>query len=668
MKRMLLFVACFLTLQATAQSDWQDALHDWMTTEEADEGYGEETMELLQELSESKINLNQTSRQELEQLPFLTAQQIEDLVEYIDRYRPLRTMNELLMLESLDPTSRELLQHFVYIGGETPRRTWPTLADVKKYGKHTLMATAKIPLYRRQGDKRSAGGYLGYPYRHDIRYQFTYGNRVKFGLTGGQDAGEPFFSNKNWLGYDHYSYYFQLRQMGRLEELNVGHYRVQMGMGLVMNTGFHMGKLTTLQAMGRSTHVLTAHSSRSAMGYLQGAAATVRLKPRWTLTAFASYRPVDATLNDNASARTIVTDGYHRTNTELLKKNNTHEVDAGCRMAWRATVHGGQASVAFNSVFTHFDRRLQPQQTVDYRQYALAGNDFLNVSIDYGYVNHRLSFNGETALNRSGAMAAIHAVSYRLTDTWTAMLLHRYYGLRYTSYHAHSFSEGSGVQNEHGIYGALTWAPSRKLVVRAYADYAHFPGPRYQVSLPSDAFDALLHARVYNNRCNVEVRYRFHLRQRNNSNKTLLQNRYEHRARLRLTVDPRPMLSLQTQADGAIVETSETRSRGIMVSQQAAWTARWLHVDANVGWFHTDDYDSRLYQYERSVLYDFSFPMYYGHGIRYALRARAILGNFTLTAKVGVTDYFDRSVISTGLQHIDGSSQPDILLQLRYKF
>ncbi len=87
-----------------------------------------------------------------------------------------------------------------------------------------------------------------------------------------------------------------------------------------------------------------------------------------------------------------------------------------------------------------------------------------------------------------------------------------------------------------------------------------------------------------------------------------------------------------------------------------------------VGWFHTDDYDSRLYQYEPSVRYDFSFPMYYGHGLRYALMARADLGRFLVAAKIGTTNYFDRAVISSGLQQVSRSSMTDLLLQFLYRF
>ena len=658
----LFFFATSLYGQSSTFGDWQDDLRSWMTAEDIEEDYGEETMELLAEQAAAKINLNQTSREELEQLPFLTAQQVEGIVEYLHRYVPMRSLSELQMITSLDWHTRRLLSHFVYVGESKGKRVWPKFSDVVKYGRQSLMATAKFPFYDRKGDRN---GYLGYKYRHDVRYRFTYNDRIKFGLTAAQDAGEPFLANRNSMGYDHYSYYVQLRKMGRLEALNLGMYRVQLGLGLIANTGFHLGKLATLQSLGRSTHALTAHASRSATGYMQGAAATIRLSNRWRVTGFASYRPLDATLNADSTARTLLTDGYHRTPTEMEKKHNTHETDLGLSVGYRQ----GTFHVAANAVTTHLDRPLQPQQSALYRRYAAAGSSFFNASLDYGYNNHRMSIAGETAVNRDGALALLHTLSCKVADDLSLMLLHRYYDKRYTTLHGQSFSEGTSVQNEHGIYFGVTWRPTRSWLVQGYADYAHFDWPRYQVTAPSDAFDALLLARVIIKRWTLESRYRFHLRQRDSADKRLLQNRPEHRLRLRATLELSRQLTLQTQADGISVRQSGGGSLGLMLGQHVRWQCRWLQLDGQAAWFHTDDYDSRLYQYERSVAYDFSFPMYYGHGLHYSLMASAHLGRRLMaTGKFSVTDYFDRNTIGSGLQLIDRSSQPDLLVQVRYQW
>ena len=68
------------------------------------------------------------------------------------------------------------------------------------------------------------------------------------------------------------------------------------------------------------------------------------------------------------------------------------------------------------------------------------------------------------------------------------------------------------------------------------------------------------------------------------------------------------------------------------------------------------------------MLYDFSMPAFYGEGIRYSLMvSHQFNKRLSLTGKLGVTDYFDRSTMGTGYQQVNGSSMTDLLLQLRLK-
>ena len=649
MKLLFSFLLFFVSLPLLAQSDWREALHEWLSAEDMEESYGEELMEQLEELAQHPINLNQTSQEELETLPFLTATQVEEVVAYLDHYHPIRSLSELQMISALDPYTRRLLRYFVVAGEEKQPSASSALADVLKHGRHTLMLTGKIPFYVQEADRTA---YLGYKYRHDIRYQFS-NHHLKAGVTAAQDAGEPFFADKNRMGYDQYNYYVQLRDIGCLEELNLGHYRVQMGMGLVMNTRMLMGKQAALQTMQRSQHTLSAHSSRSSANHLQGIAATVRLASQWRLTAFASYQAIDATLNDDGSARTLLSSGYHRTASELEKKHNTHETNLGTSLGWQ----NGALHIHANAVYTHYDRSLQPDQSVLYRTYAVHGHHFLNASLDYGWRNHRWTLSGETALNQQGVLAAIHTLNGRLTSQFSLMLLHRYYDKRYTALHANSLREGSSIQNEHGIYVGGMWTPSRSWLLQGYADYAHFSWPRYQVSAASDAFDASLSARYSKKQWLWKVRYRLHLKQHDNATKNMLVNQLSHRLRMVFDWTPLSSLLLRLQADGVVVREQGASSRGVMVGQQVRWQTAWLKLTGCFAWYHTDDYDSRLYPYEPSVQYDYSFSPYYGRGIRYALMAQAHLAqHLTLATKFSVTNSFDRS------------SQAALLLQIGYTF
>lgn len=658
----LIFVLTMTGVSIRAQESrgWESYFDELASFDEETAAAREETYDILCDLEEHPININTATREDLERLPFLSDSQIQDICEYIYRYGPLKTIGELQMIGSLDYNRRHLMQSFVYAGDDGSDR-FPALRDIIKQGRHELLATARIPLYERKGDRN---GYLGYKYKHWVRYTFSHTDRLRAGLTASQDAGEPLFAEKNTLGYDHYSLYIQMNRLGRIETLVLGTYKLSFGMGLVMNNGFSMGKLAALSSLGRATASVRASSSRSAADYLQGAAATVRIARTVTASAFVSYRPLDATLNKkDSTVATIVTSGYHRTPAEMEKKNNTHSAATGMNVRW--TSNG--LHIGATAVYTHFDRELRPKTETLYRRYYPAGNDFMNAGIDYGYVCHRFAVNGETAVNRDGSIATINTISASLSESISLMLLQRFYSYRYTSLYANSFSDAGSTQNESGIYAGAEWRPAQRLRIAAYTDFAWSAWPRYQISWPSHSFDNMLSASYSGNGWTADTRYRIRIRQKDNEDKTALTNRTEHRARAGVTICPSARWQCRTQADFSLARHNR-ESCGFMVSQSAGYDAGKIQLYLSANYFDTDNYDSRLYAYERGTTYSFSFPAFHGNGMRCALMARAdILRNLTVTAKAGMTLYFDRDTIGSGYQTVDGRSMTDIDVQLRWR-
>ena len=658
----------WLALGVNAQTrPWEAYLNEVMMQEDMASAAWEQTYDLLCDLEEHPMDINQVTREQLEELPFLSAQQIEGIVEYLWRYGRMESLSELAMVRELDYTQRRLLSFFVYVGEEKPAPL-PTLKDIARYGQNELMAYARVPFYNRKGD---TDGYLGPKYRHWLRYQFTYGDQVKLGFVGSQDAGEPFFANRNKWGYDYYSFYLQLRNFRRLESLVLGNYRVSMGMGLVMNNSFSLGKMAMLQNLGRSSYTLRAHSSRS-VGSLFGAAATIDMGRHLKLTAFVSRSPADATLNKDGTVSSIIDTDYHRTETEMNKKHNLHPFKTGGCLRYNA--HGFH--LGMNALYTYLDRTLNPNTSTLYRQHYPQGTDFQNLSLDYGYASPKVAFSGETATDRKGHLATINTASLRVSDVLSLMVLQRFYSYAYSSLDAQSYSDGGKVQNESGIYLGLTWQPSLALRLSAYSDYAYFAWAKYQVSQSSYSWDNLLQATWQKQRWTLTGRYRLRLRQKDEEmiskneeggtrkEKTLV-DRWEHRGRLSADYAIATGLGGRMQIDGGCT----TDEWGGMVSATLAYTRRWLRLNGGFGYFHTDSYNSRVYLYELGPLYTYSSQMFYGEGIRYCLMARANVGkHLTLTAKIGISDYFDRTTIGSSYQQVDASSLSDLDLQLRWKF
>lgn len=660
----LLPLALLLALCVPAnaqQHDWDEYIGALTADDDNDIEISGDMAETLDELADNPIDINHATREDLARIPFLTDQQIEDIEAYIYQYHGMRTAGELALIESLDYKRRQLLQHFVRFDNGRAEKRFPRLDDILKGGKHTLTATANIPLYDRKGDRN---GYLGPKYRHYARYEFTFGNYVKAGLQGSQDAGEPFFAEKNSMGYDHYTYYIVLRQLGRIKALALGQYRLRMGMGLVMNTGTGFGKLMTLSSLGRSTNSISANTSRSQGNtYLQGAAATVALTKRLDLTGFFSYRGIDATLNKDGTIATILGTGYHRTPGEMEKKNNTHLLATGGKLHWEwQGLHTG-----VTGVYTRSDRELKPKTSQIYRRHYPAGTSFWNASVDYGYRNHWLTLNGETATGNSHGIATINSASAEIGSTLSVVALQRFYSFKYSAIYAQSFSDGGRVQNESGLYVGVNWQALPKLDVTFYTDYAYFAWPRYQASQSSHSWDNMLKMTYATGAWTILGSYRLKTRQKDNSGKNALTDDRTDRGRLSAAYN---VGKWSVKLQGDIAHNSYTaNSLGWMATATAALNIWKCSIAATAGYFDTDDYASRIYTYERGPRYSFYFPAYYGEGIHYAIFARADPSKHLMViAQCGVTDYFDRDHISSGLQQIDRSSQSDLQMQVVWKF
>lgn len=656
----LLFALSVPSFCQSEEHPWEKYYYYLAETEDLENTTWEDVYDALCDLEDNKIDLNRATREDFERILFLSPAQVEELCEYVYSYAPVRSLSELSMIESLSAVQRNLLSCFVYVSEDAEKQSFPTLGNILKHGRSELVAAAKVPLYDRKGDKN---GYLGYKYKHWFRYSFKYGQFVQAGITGSQDSGEPLFAGRNKWGYDYYSAYVLIRKLGRLKTLALGRYRLKTGMGLIMNNDFSFGKMASL-AVPNASNMIHAHSSRSEANYLQGAAATVSVAKGLDATAFVSYRKLDATPIDGTdSVRTILETGYHRTETEMAHKHNVSQTAAGANLRY----FNSGFHVGMTAVFSSLGKTLAPDTEQEFRRWYLSGRDFFNASIDYGYDRHDLSFNGETALDDNASLATINRISYQPDARLTLTALYRFYSYKFRTFFGNCFNDGGRVQNESGVYVGATWSPLPRLSIMAYSDYAYFAWPKYQISSSSHSWDNLVAAAYQAGAFRVSARYRLRLRQRDNSDKTALLTRAEQRARLQIGYASETF-SCTLQGDVCNSKYEES-SFGWMLSQNIEYKHEWLKAYAAISYFHTDDYSSRLYAYEKGLLYTFSFPMLYGHGMRYTASLRAELSrNLLLICKAGTTKYFDRDTISSSYQQIDGSSVTDIEAQIKWKF
>ena len=650
-----------------AQEAWEETIHQ-LATEDGDNTQWETLYEELAEWREHPLNINTATKEQLEKFPFLTDIQIENILYYLYKYGAMLGSKELYMVEDLDRKTINHLLPFITFGKAEKEKRKMTLKEVAKYGRHELMARLDVPLYTRKGYYTK---YLGYGFYHNVRYSFRYSDKITLGLTAEKDAAEPFFEGKNRKGYDYYSPYLLLHDVGRFKTLALGNYRLSYGHGLVMNTDFSLGKSTMVSSMHRRATGIKKHSSTDEYNYFQGIAASYRLSNRWSLDAFYSYRKMDATV-DNLLITSLKKDGYHRVKADFEKKNTVSNQLVGSHLYY----NGKQYELGLTAVYNVFNKVLKSSPRT-YNRFYPQGRDFFNAGLTYKFFWNRFIFSGETALDKRGRIATLNVLTYSPSTETRFILLNRFYDMAYQSLYAKSMGEGSMVQNESGVYAGVETRLMKSFSLNAYADFFYFPYKKYQLSRnETTGFDGMVQLNYEpKEELTMFLRYRYKQKQKDynpdEDEKTILPYT-QQKWRYQLGYEPSEEWLLKTTVDYVHCGYKGVEaSQGVLVAQSAGFRPPKfpLRMDATVAWFHTDDYSSRISLYEKSLLYAFSVPSFYGHGMRFALQAHYTFGDrLILEAKYACTHYRDRDVIGTALEQIEGNTKHDLYFQLRWKF
>ncbi|MCD7972144.1 MAG: helix-hairpin-helix domain-containing protein [Candidatus Azobacteroides sp.] len=684
MKRLYILSCIFLfSFLFYGQEKWEEYIAD-LTVENENE---EELMNLYESfslLAQYPLNLNEATKDNLQELPFLSDIQIEKLYEYLIKYGPMQTIYELRMVPDLDLRTIELILPFIKV--EKPDQPSPVFSfkDLAK-GKHIYMIRVDKCLNTKEGyksiqeeefKKNPNKRYLGAPFYHSIRYEYKYQNKLQIGFNAEKDAGEIFW-NKEKKGYDFYSAYFLLKESGHIKTFVLGNYRLNIGQGLIMNNDFSLGKNNRSLSSGKKRLSVKAHSSNREYNFLQGIATTIKLK-NITGTFFYSNNKMDANIDEESNhILSIKKDGLHRTENELSKKHTARLKTYGTSFAFNKH----KFTTGINLLHYEFDKPLVPEEK-PYNFFYFRGTSNTNISLDYYGQFSQFTFFGETAISQNRAFATLNGIRIEASSFCHLNILYRYYAKNYQSFFANAFSESSSIQNENGIFMGMEINPFSFWNFNGYIDIFSFPWLQYGTDLPSSGFDSSLQVTYSPRRIiSILLSYRYKNKESNMASSYLseedhtypIENRISHRFRHQISYTGIPEIKTKTSLDYIFYQAAGAAytDKGYLLSQEINWQQKKpdLELTAQIKYFNTDSYNSRLYGYERNVLYAFSIPSYYGKGFRTVLNVRYHMNaHLSGWLRLTRTRYTDREEIGSGLEKIEGNKKHDISFLIRWRF
>lgn len=641
----------------------------------------------LTQLYASPIDLNRASREDLEATYLLSERQLRSLFAYLADYGDLLSIYELQAVPDFDvPTIRRLLPFVTVAGNPRLFGALPTPVD-----NYLIIRTERV-LEEQKGFSTASPDKNGkFPTRYQgsasqwyARYRYSRPRAFSVGLTLEKDPGEPLVwqPSTRQYGADYISGHVQVQNRGHWRNLLVGDYQVQVGQGLVLSAGFVLGKgAETVQTVRRPTLGARPYTSLTEYGFFRGATATYALHKKLDITLLASRIRRDAntvagvTADENV-ATSLQTSGLHRTLSELADRGSLLETNLGAHLLYH---NRQQLQLGLTVLQTTYDQTFQKRDQL-YNQYEFTGRHNLVVGIHGSYIWRNLNFFGEAARSagsetNSGGIGAVGGILASLTKKLDMAVALRHYDRNFHSFYANAFSEGSRNINESGAYLGLKYVVYRRLTLSSFVDVYRFPWLKYLVDAPSSGFDYLVMARYTPNRKTAfYVVYHDEHKQKNRPGSKTTPKELVGTIRRTLALNAdytlMPGLTMRSRAQwGDFVYKGNPGSNGFALIQDVNVDYRRWSLSGRVALFGTDDYDSRQYVYERDVLYAFSFPAYFNHGVRHYLLAQyGVNRHLTLWLRWARTDLTNQTTVGSDLDQINAPHKTEVKLQARWRF
>lgn len=621
----------------------------------------------LSAISENPFNLNSVTKQQLDLLPFLSALQIENILFYCYAHGPMQSIYELQLVEELDRQTIQSLLPYVFVAPIPKTEPKLTFSELFAYGKSQLHLQSTIPFEQKEGYLNKSDSlllrskkYLGDPTAVDLRYQFQSRDKLQVGFRANKGAGESFQH-----GFDYYAGYLMIKEIGLVNRLILGDYRLSFGQGLLLSHNFTFGKTNLINTVRKRTSPLRGSISGENTPFFRGAATTLKLSP-FDLTIFWSERLLDATVTDT-SATSIKRDGRHRTLSEWEKKNNLSVTHAGGNTQRQI----GKLRLGTTFLFEAYSLPIAPKVS-DANRFIFRGDRNYNLSTDYHYNRRRLSLFGEAALSRSGGFALLNGVVAQPATGISLSLLQRYYSVDYHANSARAFSTTALVQNEEGYYFGYQIESIRRWRLSGYLDFFRFPWIKSNAQVPSGGWEYQSRIEFLPSRkLQFRLNYKHAAKEINSDSSTdeeMLLFGKRDRFRFDSYYFPQSTTRLRFAGEYAFNQKQEM-GFSIGASLDHKPPSAFYQLALSLFYFHSDASSLRMNSNEKSMLYSFYVPALFGEGVRAAMQAKYSFGKVCyLIAKYSLTCYADRLEIGSGLERIAGRYTQEVALLTRFAF
>ncbi len=638
-----------------------------------------ELVERLNFYKKSKINLNKTTKEQLQELVFLNPLQISSFLDHVATNGKLINELELQSVAGFDLETIKNLLYFANISAPTGFENF-TFKKLLSDGKSDLLVRYSRYLNTQKGftipESSSKSRYLGTPERVFTRYRFSFSNNIQFSLNVEKDAGEKYWNNTNGqTGPDFVSSSLYIKDLKNFKKIAIGDYSLQFGQGLTLWSGLSFGKGADIFSVAKQDVGLKAYTSVNEFSFFRGFATQINFG-KFDFTPFVSYNKLDAgialnPLTNLEDISSLQQSGLHRTQNELKNRRRVDQLIFGGNLQYNYK----KLSLGLTGYHSKYGQSFAPGSGL-YNKFDFSGDQLNNVGFNYSYTLNNTYFFGEVAHSLNYGFAFINGLISSLSPAVSAVLFHRNYQKDYYSFYNQGIGESSVAVNERGFYAGLQIKPSRKFSVDFYTDLFKFPWLKFGVDAPSSGYDLLTQFNYTPNRnTRFTLRYQFQNKQQNSpiklvTNQLEFEKKSNYRAEVQYQINDN--FSLRNRLEVVQYhQESAIQKFGFLAYQDVNYSplsSKWSG-NMRLTLFDTDGFDTRIYAYENDVLYGFSIPGFQNQGVRYYTNVRYnVKRGIDLWVKYSYTKFNNVETVGSGLDEIKGDNRSEAKLQLRIQF
>ncbi|MCI1779701.1 MAG: helix-hairpin-helix domain-containing protein [Bacteroidales bacterium] len=604
----------------------------------------ERAAEELYRLHDHPVLINYASREDLEQIIFLSGFQIESILDYRKENGPIESFAELAALSGFDEKKAERIRPFISMTcnrdsyGKKHKGTSVYIKTKRSLQEDSMFS----PITRKELQKHPDSRCLGSRFYSRMKVETECGNGVTAGFTLESDAGERFLSSAK-TPVDFFSFHIAALGLPVFKregtcDIFLGDFSARFGQGLTLWYSFpavFCGDPSGFRKRGKS---MAAYTSSDENNFLRGAAVHIRYE-RLNISLAASRNRLDAAIKGDGYT-SLPSDGLHNTYGRLKKRKTMHE-----------KITGGDISYEFRRIrigadfcFFGYDKR-NKRKIKRYNRYQMYDGTEGDFSVNFMVSERKKRFFGEAASDTGGSMALVAGAEFGPAEDWEAGILFRSYSRGYIAPHSGAYTSSSGTYNETGIAFACSGKIAGNINISLGSDYAYHPWTRYGID--GDSHNGKLYIRADTEKNGIEYGMKISGRCsfcRKSAGIFKISTRFFSSININDHADCKMTIEGNTAGSGRY---------GFMSSASTGYSCCSSKIGISAGgyYFNAVQYADRVYIYEKGLPYSFSNIMLCGRGVRgYILVKYEPCRNAELFLKYDSTSRGPKTMIRAGLK------------------